>query len=126
MHAKTSSAGTNARPSFVFILPSGEPLRWRTGNTPSGAAYLRHSNYSWKTGQRQVLASFFVLGDELRKTRIEAGLTQEDLAFKAGISRNYVSLLELNEKSPTVETLARICKALKVKVSTLIARTEGK
>jgi len=35
-----------------------------------------------------------------------------ELAFKAGVSRQYVSLLELNEKSPTVDTLIRLCKAM--------------
>ena len=50
------------------------------------------------------------LGNELRKARLAAGLTQEELAFKADISRNYVSLLELGEKSPTVQVLLRICK----------------
>jgi transcriptional regulator with XRE-family HTH domain len=65
-----------------------------------------------------------VLGDELRKARINAGLTQEVLAHKARLSRNYVSLLELNEKSPTIQTLTRICKALHVKASALIARIE--
>jgi transcriptional regulator with XRE-family HTH domain len=67
-----------------------------------------------------------VLGDEIRKARVAAGLTQEELAFKAKLSRNYVSLLELDAKSPTVETLARLCKPLNVKVSALIARTEKK
>jgi transcriptional regulator with XRE-family HTH domain len=67
-----------------------------------------------------------VLGDELRKARIAADLTQEELAFKADISRNYVSLLELGEKSPTVQVLQRICKALNVKASTLVARIERK
>lgn len=64
------------------------------------------------------------LGEELRKSRITAGLTQEELAFKADISRNYVSLLELGEKSPTVQILLRICKALGVRASTIIARVE--
>lgn len=64
------------------------------------------------------------LGDELRKARMAAGLTQEELAFKADISRNYVSLLELGEKSPTVQLFLRLCKALGVKGSTLIARIE--
>jgi transcriptional regulator with XRE-family HTH domain len=69
---------------------------------------------------------WFVLGEEIRKTRVEARLTQEELAFKAGVSRNYISLLELNAKSPTIETLAKICKVLHVRVSALIARTESK
>ena len=65
-----------------------------------------------------------MLGEELRKARMAAGLTQEQLAFKADISRNYISLLELGEKSPTVETLDRICRALGIKMSELIRRWE--
>jgi transcriptional regulator with XRE-family HTH domain len=65
-----------------------------------------------------------VLGEELRKARLGAGLTQEELAFKADVSRNYISLLERGEKSPTVQLLLRLCKALGVKASTVIARIE--
>lgn len=65
-----------------------------------------------------------MLGKELRKARVAAGLTQEELAFKADVSRNYVSLLELEQKSPTVQTLLRICKALGVRASTVVARVE--
>lgn len=65
-----------------------------------------------------------MLGKELRKARIAAGLTQEELAFKADVSRNYVSLLELELKSPTLQMLLRICKALGVRASTIIARVE--
>jgi transcriptional regulator with XRE-family HTH domain len=53
-------------------------------------------------------------------------LTQEELGFKAGISRNYVSLLERGEKSPTMQILQRVCKALGVKASTIVARIERK
>ena len=53
-----------------------------------------------------------MLGDELRKARLGAGMTQEELAFKADVSRNYISLLELGQKSPTVQLLLRLCKAL--------------
>ena len=53
-----------------------------------------------------------MLGEELRKARLVKGLTQEELGFEAGISRNYVSLLELNQKSPTVHTLMKICDVL--------------
>ena len=65
-----------------------------------------------------------MLGNELRKARLSAGLTQEELAFKADVLRNYVSLLERGEKSPTVQTLLRLCRALGVKASAIIARVE--
>jgi transcriptional regulator with XRE-family HTH domain len=64
------------------------------------------------------------LGEELHKARMVAGLTQEELAFKADVSRNYISLLERGEKSPTVKLLLRLCKALGVKASTIVARIE--
>ena len=83
---------------------------------------VAHSNYSGKTPRLANFSVHGVLGDELRKARLKAGLTQEDLAFKARISRNYVSLLELDQKSPTVALLLRICRAMKEKPSCLIPR----
>ena len=65
-----------------------------------------------------------MLGDELRKERIARALSQEQVAAKARISRNYVSLLELNAKSPTVAVLLRVCKALGVRASKILARIE--
>ena len=66
-----------------------------------------------------------MLGEEIRKARIKAGLTQEELAFQAGISRNYVSLLELNAKSPTVDLLIRICRAMGASAGKIVAQVEG-
>lgn len=65
-----------------------------------------------------------MLGKELRKAREEAGLTQEKLAFEAEVDRSYVSLLENDRKSPTVEVLFRLCDAMKIAASELIARVE--
>jgi transcriptional regulator with XRE-family HTH domain len=67
-----------------------------------------------------------MLGDEIRKVRLAANLTQEQLAFEADISRNYVSLLELNQKSPTVDVLLRIARAVGVRASALIEAIEDK
>jgi transcriptional regulator with XRE-family HTH domain len=67
-----------------------------------------------------------VLGEEIRKARIAAGLTQEELAFRSKLSRNYISLLELDEKSPTFDTLTRICGAIGLRVSVLVTRAERK
>jgi transcriptional regulator with XRE-family HTH domain len=65
-----------------------------------------------------------MVGEELRKAREKAGLTQEQLAFRAGIHRTYVSLLERDLKSPTLNTLFRLCAALDISVSKLIAKVE--
>jgi transcriptional regulator with XRE-family HTH domain len=65
-----------------------------------------------------------MLGTELRKAREEAGLSQEKLAFEAEVDRSYVSLLENDHKSPTVEVLFRLCDAMKIPASELIARVE--
>ena len=65
-----------------------------------------------------------MLGEELRKARLKAGLAQEELAFRAGVSRQCVSLLELNEKSPTVDLLIRVCKAMGASAGKIVARME--
>ena len=65
-----------------------------------------------------------MLGDELRKARVAAGLTREELALRAGLSRNYVSILELDQKSPTVAVLLRLAEAMDVRASALIAAVE--
>ena len=65
-----------------------------------------------------------MLGDELRKAREGADLTQEKLAFETGISRAYISQLEHDHKSPTVETLFLLCRACGTKASDVIAAVE--
>ncbi len=64
------------------------------------------------------------LGAELRKARLDAGLTQEQLAFSAGLDRAYISQLENDHKSPTVAVLHLICDALETAASDLLARVE--
>ncbi len=65
-----------------------------------------------------------MMGEELRKARELAGLTQEQLSFQAELSRPYISQLERDLKSPTVATLFRICDALKVEAADIVARVD--
>ena len=65
-----------------------------------------------------------MLGDELRRARRSAGLTQEQLAAKADISREYVSQLERDRQSPTVDMLLRICRILETSAARIIASVE--
>ena len=65
-----------------------------------------------------------MFGEELQKARKTAGLTQEQLAEKAGLHVTYISLLERNRRSPTLDSLFRICKALGISASSLIEKVE--
>ena len=65
-----------------------------------------------------------MLGEELRSAREAAGLTQEQLAERAGVHRTYVSMLERDQKSPTVQVLFRICEAMGIRASKLLTRVE--
>lgn len=65
-----------------------------------------------------------MIGSVLRQARREAGLTQEELAFEAGLSRSYVSFLERDQKVPTIKVLFDICEVLGIRPSEFIARVE--
>lgn len=66
-----------------------------------------------------------MFGAELRKARQAANLTQENLAFEAGVDRTYVSQLENGRKSPTLDVVFRLCNALGISASELVARVEA-
>ncbi len=57
------------------------------------------------------------VGLRLQKLRKERDLTQRDLAGRAGLSANAISLIERDEISPSVATLQRLATALRVKMS---------
>jgi transcriptional regulator with XRE-family HTH domain len=66
-----------------------------------------------------------MLGPELRRARDEAGLTQEQLAFAAGVDRTYISQLEHDKKSPTLDMLFRLCDALGIAATELVGRVDA-
>jgi transcriptional regulator with XRE-family HTH domain len=65
-----------------------------------------------------------MLGQQLKHARTKAGLTQEELAARAKISREYVSKLECNKQSPTIDMLFRLTRILGVSASSIIAAVE--
>ena len=60
------------------------------------------------------------LGEKIRAERVKAGLTQEQLAERANLARNYIGNIERAEYKVTVETLAQIAKALGVRLRDLV------
>lgn len=60
------------------------------------------------------------LGNNIRKLRARAGISQEDLAFQAGLDRTYLGGAERGERNLTVLSLLKICRPLKVSLSVLL------
>ncbi|HZK02182.1 MAG TPA: helix-turn-helix transcriptional regulator [Anaerovoracaceae bacterium] len=48
----------------------------------------------------------------LREIRRQRGISQLELSKQSGVSYGYISELEHNKKSPTVNTICRLAKAL--------------
>jgi len=61
-----------------------------------------------------------VLKGKLKKYRKQSGMTQEELAHKIGVSRAYVGYLEQGRNVPSLDTLSKIARALRVSVADLV------
>lgn len=56
----------------------------------------------------------------VREERKKMGISQEELAERAGVHRTYVGMIERAEKNITLESMEKIAKALKIKISDLL------
>lgn len=63
-------------------------------------------------------------GLTVRRTRSALGLTQQDLADRAGLDRSYLSDLERGRRNPTLTLQARLASALGARLSDLIRQAE--
>lgn len=61
-----------------------------------------------------------ILATRLLLTRRKAGLTQEEVAEAAGISVSYLSMLERNARSASLDVVDALAVALKVKAPFLL------
>jgi len=62
-------------------------------------------------------------GKQLHRLRTGRGLTQEQLAVNVGLSRTFITRLELGQHDPTLSTLVRLAKALRVSVTDLLGES---
>jgi transcriptional regulator with XRE-family HTH domain len=60
------------------------------------------------------------MGRRLKALRVKKDMSRQTLAEKAGLSREYIRLLEAGLYDPTVGTLQKIAKALGVPVAELL------
>lgn len=62
-----------------------------------------------------------IVGKNVRTLREQLSISQEELGFRSGLDRTYVSGVERGVRNPTVMVLARLATALDVEPSTLLA-----
>ena len=64
-------------------------------------------------------------GQALRSLRTRRKWSQTDLALRADVDRNYISLIELGKNSPSVRMVFKLCEALDTLPSDLRKESEG-
>lgn len=66
---------------------------------------------------KHILVKF---GQKMQKVRKSKKISQEGLAEMLAMHRTYIGLIERGERNPTIRTLYKIAKALKVNASDLL------
>ena len=70
--------------------------------------------------RRELAQQHDLLATRVRAARKHAGLTQLELAERAGLERKSVNRIENNQLSPTIDTLIRIAVVLGCSTSSLV------
>lgn len=65
-------------------------------------------------------------GQAVRQERESRDISQEELAFRAGVDRTFVSKVERGERQPALATILLLAKALNIRASTLVERAEDR
>lgn len=70
-----------------------------------------------------IVAAF---AEALRDARVQAGLSQEELAGRADVSVRFISLLETGKRQPSLSALAAISAGLGMPMSALVMTVEAR
>jgi CheY-like chemotaxis protein len=63
-----------------------------------------------------------LLGTAIKNGRTQLGISQEELAYRAGLHRTYVSDLERGARNPSLESVQKLARALDLSLSMLFER----
>lgn len=66
-----------------------------------------------------------LVGLNVRRIRIQRGLTQEQFAERSGFSQQYISDLERGRRNPTIISLLELAQALGARPVELLDEAQG-
>lgn len=61
------------------------------------------------------------LGEKIREARGKLEISQEELGFRTGLDRTYISGIERGIRNPSIRNIGKIARALKVPLSKLVS-----
>ena len=61
----------------------------------------------------------------MKQARAEAGLSQQELAEKLGVSRQTINAIEKGDYNPTIKLCIGICRVLGLTLNDLFWETDG-
>ena len=85
-----------------FRVGSGSPTTARCAGLPS------------KRGLAKVTTYRIQFGEQVREIRLGRGLSQEELADRAGVHRTYLGGIERGERNPSLKNILALARALEV------------
>jgi CheY-like chemotaxis protein/DNA-binding XRE family transcriptional regulator len=66
-----------------------------------------------------------LVGNAIKEQRNALGISQEELASRAGLHRTYVSEVERGERNPSIISIEKLAQALEISITSLLAPTRS-
>ena len=60
-------------------------------------------------------------GDRIRQLRKNLEISQEELGFRTGLDRTYISGIERGERNPSLDNIGKLAKELKISLKELFS-----
>jgi transcriptional regulator with XRE-family HTH domain len=61
-----------------------------------------------------------IFGNALRRLRNRCGISQKELAARAGLSASFIAHMEVGRKPPNIEAVVKMARAMNVPVRALV------
>jgi len=68
----------------------------------------------------EIITEVNKVSERIQRLRKERRMSQMDLALEAGISQGFLAMIETGRKVPTIMTIFKLAKALKVRPSAIM------